>query len=302
MASKKLESKDSRMPSQFRQTCYFDTSALNRLHDVKNRSSVLALMQKRFSTCISGFVVVECIGTSNASRRSSLLRLVATIQEDALPLADPSVILHRSLSAHLRDAYSYRNSIGTEQLAMLDLYEDPGNLHANADNLAQQWNQHQKNWYEAMHREGRPKMQTVLDRVQYLSKRPLSGSFSAFLSALVSDHNFLRSIVNQFAVPLARQSLSTEGALRILNILEPWRMFFAGFAYGIYRRSVRRQGHGRRRNPGTVDTLQTIYLGECDVFVSADKSHLRMMKLLNMIGRNRRQVVSFEKFHDLLCH
>ena len=67
---------------------------------------------------------------------------------------------------------------------------------------------------------------------------------------------------------------------------------------GMYGRSIRTGQFGKDKNPGSIDTQQSIYLAICDVFVTADRLQRRMLRLLACFGHRKK--ASIGNIQDLL--
>jgi hypothetical protein len=71
-------------------------------------------------------------------------------------------------------------------------------------------------------------------------------------------------------------------------------------AYGMYVRSVKVTHFSKKRNPGSIDTQQAIYLTLCNVFVTADEEQYKMLRLLAPFGHKQRYVWKYPKFAQYL--
>lgn len=67
------------------------------------------------------------------------------------------------------------------------------------------------------------------------------------------------------------ESCSYEVMRRFMNECEPWRMYWAGRAHGMYTRSMQASGYGAG-NAGLTDIEQSIYLAFADRFYTFDRA------------------------------
>jgi hypothetical protein len=166
-----------------------------------------------------------------------------------------------------------------------------------------EWKAQQETWYHEMHDRGRPIMQNGLTKLPSKERSTLTSRFSRLIKYYPTDRKF----INDFVADMASHSgtkLQVDGALahRIIRHSEHWRFFLASMAYGMYGRSIRTSHFGRDKNPGSIDTQQSIYLAICDVFVTADMQQYRMLRLLTPFGHKKRHVWKYSKFASWLLN
>jgi len=98
----------------------------------------------------------------------------------------------------------------------------------------------------------------------------------------------------------ANVTVTDELVQRVIRNSEQWRFFLTSMAYGMYVRSVKATHFSKKKNPGSIDTQQAIYLTLCDVFVTADKAQYRMLRLLAPFGHKKRYIWQYSVFVQYL--
>lgn len=88
--------------------------------------------------------------------------------------------------------------------------------------------------------------------------------------------------------------------LDVLLALDAWRFSVASGVIQIYNRLVKESAYGRRKNPGWVDTRQSVYLAAADVFVTEDINQRNMLRLVARFGRTPRKIWSYRRLRTEL--
>jgi hypothetical protein len=87
---------------------------------------------------------------------------------------------------------------------------------------------------------------------------------------------------------------------QLLIDLPQWRIYFASWAYLIYRRAIQLSRYGKNTNAGMMDLLFAVYLESCDVFITDDVQQRRALRILSKVGRRRPRVQSYDDFRSRL--
>ena len=273
-------------------TLYFDTSAINRLTDEPNRSSLLAVLSR--NTCaISIFTIAELASTTSPDRRSQLLRTVKELIGDYRPLEMPGELLKRATRALLNNQATMDLSMGPEWNGLLVALNDPTSIDDITLAEAQRWKAKQEQWYNTMHNNARPHIQAELSTLSDDERKWISGYPSRLLKHFSHNIKFLTDVVCDLSP--SELSISKEIARTILDKLDYWRFFLAGMAYGMYCRTVKLEGFGWQSNAGSIDTQQSIYLTACDQFVTTDEAQHAMIRTIIPYGIRRRTVWHFDR-------
>ncbi len=274
-------------------TFYFDTSTLNHLFD-DSYDCTSSLLKRNANIFISVFTVAEIASTYDLSRRSSLLQLAKKISGNYRPLAFPAELLKRSIESIKVRAPDMDNSMSRKWDGVWLILNDPSLIDDKAFQEIRDWKQQQENWFNDMHKRGRPHLQNALKNI------PQSSEFNSF-AQLLRYHSPDKISTKDFVLDIASRANSNETVDldlvdRILKDSEHWRFFMSSMVYSLYARSVRNSHYSKSQNPGSIDTQQAIYLASCDVFVTADLRQRNMLRLLVPLGHKKRQVWTYQMF------
>jgi hypothetical protein len=274
---------------------YLDTSAINSLHDSADSEHLSGVIRcQPVVVYPSVFTVAELGAVSDEQRRFSLLKLEKLISGDYRPLAMPTELLRRSIEAVSVWAADMDNSMGPEWDGVWLALNDPRLITGEAYEEIVQWKRQQEEWFQGMHDGSRPALQEALNRHSPSDKSSFTSGFGKMIRFYPPDSDFVKG----FALDLTTRAgadVQVDGFLveRIIKHSEHWRFFLASMAYGFYVRSVKPTHFSRKKNPGSIDTQQAIYLAACDVFVTADAPQRRMLRFLARFGHKKRQVWTY---------
>jgi uncharacterized protein with PIN domain len=282
---------------------YLDTSAINSLYDDPKASKLIEAIKKNAYVYVSIFTIAEIAAESNAHRRIGLIKIVKDMISGYRPAAMPADILRRSLEAISMWAPTMNHSMGSQWNGVWIALNDPGLINCRGYQEVTSWKQQQEKWYQDMHNKGRPEVQRILAKLPPKERLDLASQFSRFLKYYLSHPNFVEELVNYIASRTsANVKIDDELVRRIIRHSEYWRFFLLGHAYGVHALSVRMSHFAKDKNPGSIDTQQSIYLAICDVFVTSDQQQHRMLRLLTPFGHKKRQVWKYSKFASWLLN
>ncbi len=285
------------------QTFYLDTSAINSLYDDPEVSNLKSAFKDSLHVYISVFTIAELASTSNADRRVGLIRLAKDISGKFRPAAMPGDLLKRSLEKIHAWASDMDNSMGPEWDGVWIALNEPTLIDEESYREITEWKAQQETWYHEMHNRGRPLMQNGLAKLPSDERSTLTSRFPRLIRYYPPDSEFTKDFVADMASHSGTK-LQVDKALahKIIRHSEHWRFFLASMAYGMYGRSIQISHFGRGKNPGSIDTQQSIYLPICDVFVTTDQPQYRMLRLLTPFGHKKRQVWKYQKFANWLLN
>lgn len=126
---------------------------------------------------------------------------------------------------------------------------------------------------------------------------------AALLRHLVNDSSFLTEWVTGKLADPDFSGLSNKVAGRELDVLlalDAWRFSIASAIIQIYNRLIKESGYGRKKNPGWVDTKQSVNLAAADVFVTEDITQRNMLRLVAKFGRVPRRIWSYNRLRTEL--
>lgn len=280
---------------------YLDTSAINRLYDDPNLEELKATIKNKAQVYISVFTVAELASTSDKYRRTGLLKIAKDITGNYRPAAMPGELLKRSLEAINDFAPDMDNSMGTEWDGLWIGLNDPTLIDEESYHEIIEWKAQQEAWYHQIHERGRPLMQETIKKLPLEERATLMSSFAKLIRYYRPDRDFLNDFVANMAYRSGTEIHITRVLTeRIIKHSEHWRFFLAGMAYSMYGRAIRSSSFGRDKNPGSIDTQQSIYLTLCDVFVTADRQQYRMLRSITPFGHRKRKIWTYPKFRSWL--
>jgi len=276
---------------------YLDTSAFNRLFDSPSLKLLSELIQKRAVVYPSVFNVAELGSTSNEKRRVGLLKLTREISGNYRPLAMPSDLLRRSLASISVGTRNMDHSMGSEWDSVWIALNDSSLIDEEAHREVLEWKRQQEEWFQGMHDCGRPAVQEAINHLSTLDGAVFTSSFSKMIKFYPPKGEFVKGIVFDLAIRSgANVEINDMLVERILKHSEHWRFFLISMAYGLYSRSVKRTHFSRKKNPGSVDIQQAVYLAACDIFVTADNQQRRMLRLLLPFEHKKRRIWTYNEF------
>ncbi len=293
---------------------YLDTSALNKLaQDPDWKEGDVHAFASSEHVWVSTLNIAEVGATPDPVLRLKLGGLLHDLARGYRPLTFPSQLLKRSLSAYVD--CPYRSSI---LILPLGLPEEPRrsmNWQVKEDlagfqavladpKLLLDHRQHreldcflkkERDWYEEFAAGDRPRFQAVRE-----AKGDPYRNGWRLIKYLHSREDLLDEYFDEIFERLGYGRALNGTASRILENLEPWRMFFSALAHGIYGRSIKTRGHSYKKHPGGMDTKQSIYLACSDAFVTADRGQLRLLRVISRLGFKKRHVMDYSVFRNMM--
>ncbi len=276
---------------------YFDTSAVNWVFDDPQRDLLIARLLEDATIHISIFTVAELAATPSKERRTELLRLAGELSCNWRPLAWPGDLLKRSLDALISQEEKIEGSMGPEWDGLWQALCNPEAIDSEDWQEAVQWKNRQEHWYQEMHDEGRGYIQEALSRIPTKDRESFYRRPSRILRYFYNNTEYITNLISEMAKRCGYEKSSKESLRAVLG-LEQWRFFLGGMAYGFFLRSVQRKNFSKKRNPGSIDTMQAIYLSGCDSFVTADWNQHRMMKWLLPLGYRKRRIRYYDQLRQ----
>ncbi|MBL7177875.1 MAG: hypothetical protein ISS66_18795 [Desulfobacteraceae bacterium] len=276
---------------------YLDTSTINRIFDSPYTDSLSKVIQKNVIVYPSVLNIAELGAESDEVRRVGLLKLTKEISGNYRPLAMPSDLLKRSLECLQVWAKDMDHSMDTKWDGIWVALNDPSRIDERAYQEIIEWKAQQEKWFQDMHNRGRPAMQEAINRMSKNQKNSFTSSFSKMIKFYPPEGEFVKTTVSDLASRSGVDiEISDEFVERVINHSEHWRFFLTSMAYGLYSRSVKPTHFSKKRNPGSIDTQQAVYLVACDIFVTDDIQQHRMLRLLMTFGHKKRKIYSYTEF------
>jgi len=277
---------------------YFDTSAISDLCHDSELLSLKNLIVQNATVYISVLTIAELGSTLCFYHRTRLLNLAKDLSCGIRPLAEPGELLKRAKHAIRTSQKELVSSVDSNHRSWYVL-NHPEKMNDQDFDEIMAWKKKQEDWFQNMHDSGRVEIQKYINPKE--DSRVLK-SFARFIRSVLNDGGDLCEVVFQYLADDIHTNEETSKNFidRLIQDSEHWRFFIAGMAYGFHARSLRVEGYSKKKNPGSIDTQQSIYLANCDIFVSSDREHLRMLRLLAPFGHDNRQIWSYRRFKDWL--
>jgi hypothetical protein len=270
----------------------FDTSALNRLQDDRDREPLVQGLLATGSFVISAHNVVEAVKTRDEERRVALVELMKRLARNKRPLDRPSGIVRSVARAFATNSPTLTVNADPTLEGVWMALNQPDQLNEKARQDAIAWLSSTTADFDGMVSAKRKPLQEIYRAVP--AGRPRTAA--AAIREYFRDHDSLHL---QFAPKYERETqmtLSRQDLERILK--EPlFALYFGGQVYGIYQRAIREEGYSAKHHANTIDLGQAVYLPMCDRFVTDDLAQYRALRLLNRFNTKRRtEVVRYDTF------
>lgn len=280
-------------------TFYLDTSAVNHMLSCETAREDTTATVPETQIMTSVLVVAELASTSDAARRSALLRMARGLLDGARPFAMPGELLRRSLECVSRQADTMPHSIDGRWDDVWAALNEPDLVTKEAQVEALSWKKQQEDWYLNTSRQIRPVAQKEMNRRLEPGQRAALSSFVTVIRSLSNE------VCREVAFDLARAcgsavDIDDQVVSRLLTSSEHWRFFLVGLAHAMHARAVSGGSFGPSSTPGWIDSQQSIYLAACNVFVTGDHQQFRMLRRIAPFGHIKRQVWRPERFTDWL--
>lgn len=274
-----------------------DTSAINRLLDDPDREPILKATLSVGSFRITAYNVLEAAKTRDELRRSDLIELMRRLADGKRPLDRPNTILLTYASAHAEGASAARVNADGELEGLWIALNQPGLIDKDARREAMDWAVQSEDHFSEVVAGNREMFQDFFRTAP--SERPKTAAST--LRAYLNKQEECRSLLGAVYERQTGRRLCTS-QYQVL-VREPvWALYFVGYAYALYHRSIRQSNFSDERNAGAIDLGQVVYLTLCDRFVTNDRAQYRALRLLNVLNTKRRtQVMQYDSFrHRLL--
>ncbi|MBM4272843.1 MAG: hypothetical protein FJ134_00040 [Deltaproteobacteria bacterium] len=279
-------------------TFYLDTSAINRLYDSAKMLELKNAIKIKGEVFLSIFNVVELASESTKERREGLLGLAKDIGGNYRPMAMPNEILKWAVEAVRVWAPDMNYSIGEEWDEVWVMLNEPEQIDGEAYSKIIGWKKNQEQWYQSIHDNGRNLWQEKISNLSKMERHSFASNFSKLIKQYRLE--FIASFVSNLANKGTDSPVDNEIAIRLINYSEHWRFFLSSMTYGMFVRSIKTSNFAKSKNPGSIDTQQSIYLTNCDMFITSDIAQYNMLRLINQFGHRKRKIFKFDNFAEWL--
>jgi len=265
---------------------YFDTSIYNQILDDPNKDIIINKINQRKMTAIPSIVnLCEILLTSDKKRKKKLLALYDEIRNNFFPLKAPPDLLRDAISALNRNkkeiqvnypikvdketediCKKLKNTVGLE----LDKYIKGARIFVEKNS----------------------------DKIKRDNPKSFFDSVDDEKIILRFWINFIKDVCTALNVEL---KFKTD---EIVNLIKspytPWKYFLDSYLYIFYRRGIRPEDYGKRKNPVGFDLEQCIYLYWANIYVIRDSSFYSFLKELNDLRNYNKNIFDYNKFKNFL--
>ena len=273
---------------------YFDTSALNYLHDDPEVANITAGLTATNTIWITSLNVIEAGITNNAERRISLLKLQKQLARDIRPLQLPNLLLRESAVAYATRKDRRDLSIGKNQNGIWIALNNPEKIDDAARQELYRWKKELEDTFKRTHESGRAQFQKLFESKE---KRPRNAA--ALLRHYSLNEGFLFDVTADIYEKATGAKLKREELFSFFRSTPQWPFFFLGWAYAIYARAIQKEKYGGN-NAGNVDIWCATYLPSCDIFVTADAAQFRALRLINKFNQRPCKVLRYSELRQQL--
>lgn len=271
----------------------FDTSALNDLYGDPQREKIVSNLLAKHQVLVTALNIREAVATQDPVRRVELLKFQRRLTAELRPLRTPIELLKTVTEAHLKGVNSVAVTIEENSQGLWWALETPEGLTQKLQQESYVWKKNLENQFTAAHRKARIELKKVFSP----TFKPTS--FGKLLKLFGKYPNMILPTVSGIYKTMTNESLDMQGLVALFSILPEWPLYMLGWAQGMYARALRDEGHGHRKNAGTIDLWFAVYLAHCDCLVTADYAQYKALRVINLIGprrRNRATVLLYDRF------
>lgn len=271
----------------------FDTSALNRLHDDTNREFLVAGLLATNRVFVTALNIREAVATSDAARRTSLIRLQRRLTADFRPLRTPIELLREVTMARISGRNSAVLTIEENNQGLWWALEQPEQLSTELQQESYKWKKSLEEQFTEAHHRARVELRKVFVGAD----KP--DSLGSLIRLFHHSPGLILPTVSAVYEKIAGVPLSIQDMLAVFSELPEWPLFMAVWAQGMYARALRDEGYSHRKNAGTIDLWCGVYLAHCDFLLTDDRAQYHALRVINRIGQRRRpraRILLYEDF------
>lgn len=264
--------------------------------DDAERDAIIKAVLSVASFRISAYNVLEAAKTADEVRRTALIDLMRCLVQGKRPLDRPNTILLAYATAHARHAASVEVNRDDNLEGIWVALNEPDLIDEDARKEVLEWAQDLERDFDKVTASDRKAFQDLFTRDPSAQPQSIASTIRQFLA----KRNECKSLVTEIYKRQVGKTLPDAGYQELLR--EPvWPLYLLGYAYGVHKRSIERQGFSPKRNAGALDLNQAVYLTMCDRFVTNDKDQYRALRLLNTFNTKRHtEVLRYDTFRSRL--
>jgi hypothetical protein len=277
-------------------TVIFDTSAINKLMDDSESTSLVVSLRSGFTNRLTGNNLEEIAATSCAQRRQDLLnyckRLLSggdcigphplVLETLVKRFSEASVFDWRSVDVRFRE---YEEVIAGQEIVNDELAKEQRDLaRASQNEFIEVFGQPRPSFEELFRGGAETRPATFLDLV-----RGLQGSGGAFWSFGIELYG-----------GVAENQPDEETIRKFLDECPPFRCIVLAICIAQYEHCIREPNSGPSLRAGRCDLFMSVYLPYCDQFITDDALQQRCLAEIASVGNVRVAVRSYRDFRNCL--
>ena len=266
--------------------CYFDTSIYNQISADPKKAIIISEMNRKKMTTIPSIVnLCEILLTSDEKRKKILLDLYDEIRNDFFPLKAAPDLLRDAISALQQN----KNEIQVNY---------PIKNHKEIEEICKELKAIVEIELDTYIKGAREFVEKNSDKIKRDNPKSFFDSIDDERMILQFWINFIKEVCAALNFDL---KLKLDEIVSLIKSPHtPWKYFLDSYLYIFYRRGIRPQDYGKRKNPVGFDLEQCIYLYWADMFVIGDSSFYLFLKELNDLRGYNKKIFNFGEFKNYL--
>lgn len=273
----------------------FDTSAINRLLDDKEREPIIKTILGISSFRVTAYNVIEAAKTTDANRRSRLIELMRQLANGTRPLDRPNTILLTYADAHAARASSAPVNEDANLAGLWIALNEPNLLDQEAKEEGSAWTEEMEAAFSKIVAD-RNLFQPLFRKSPNERPKTTAATLRVYLNAKEEYRSLIMDIYKD-----QTKQLLTNSEFEVLVREPAWQLYSLAHAYAIHQRAIQEQNFSKMHNAGAIDLWQAVYLTLCDRFVTNDQAQYRGLRLLNVLNTKRRtEVMRYDTFRSRL--
>jgi hypothetical protein len=277
-------------------TVIFDTSALNKLTDDSESTSLLAGLRSSFTIRLTGTNVEEIAATSCAQRRQDLLNYCKRLLSAGDCIGPHSLVLEallkrfseatvfdwKTVDVRFRE---YEEEIARQEIVDDELAkEQRDHARASQDEFVEIFGRPRPAFEDLFRGGAETRPATFPDLVHRLQVR--GGAFWSFGIELCGG--------------VTKNQPDEETIRKLLDECPPFRCIMLAICLAQYERCIREPNSGPWLRAGRSDLFMSVYLPYCDQFITEDPAQQRCLAEIASMGKVDVAVRSYGDFRTCL--
>lgn len=274
-----------------------DTSAINNLLDHPESDTITTGLASTNTIYITALNVGEALATPDSSRRRALIEFEKRLSKGEAPILFPLELLSLQCQLHADGKVRQRLPLSTQDPFILHAYKSTATSDEDGRDWILRWKDETERNYQDMFKNSRPAFQTLFAKGS--TERPRS-FFRLLRDHYGKDEDFLYEYVSSFYKGACGKTLERDGFRQVLSDLPELLLTLLSYAYSVYVRNIKENGHSQKKNPGAVDLWSVAYLPHCDRFITHDNRQHKAFRRINVFNPNPTKVLSYITFVNRL--